>query len=914
MNALPAQRPMPVPRALESLCPLRGVVITENDVILPRAIRLTTTQSKAAKGGGALKSFSFEAFFEMTTGCVFIKPGAFEYLNAHTVLDQSVAYMPQRNEQESFFFAYRDLAPCVFKSMTAWLCHLRYHVLLAVFMIEHPEIDVAAVRHALRRQPRAIMAAMSPPKPGRATPAAAAPAAAAEEGEEENDDGDEAAQPSSKSAGGELPLPAYRKHDTVLVIGGHTLTRGRKSGKDESVRVHAVSDDNDKTMSVHQYEEMFVRMAREAGIPTYEHKGTPRLYPVQKALGKTKARRIVDDDEDGDEEADEAAPHTTASTSDTSTTATARGRASVTTIASDAVVPPAKRQRKSRSAAAAAAGKSQRGGGVRIISTEEPSGDAALASNATPIVYRVMPAAADTPATPHLGATSTMSILDRLRPQIKVSAASTARLSPASGDAKALSVALLGGDAKRATSDGRVIFVPLPPIEGVVAANLASGVVTGKWSSESLRRLLNHQPHLIDETLRGFTSRAQQYLIVTCTYRGDDVRRMRAALTSADGNRAVCDGVARGWLQLVTHGAPPAALPYQAYAHAANAPLRYDAASPRVRRVGQQFMMPDQTMTASWGVQAVEPIAAGEPLGNYRGRLVRGGMVELSAEQTVYELAGFAVRDAEDAYSYTEELADGTERVLSARGPEYYDALMAFINCCGPDHPELVNCEWHEGTTQVRATRAIARGEMLCLDYGVKYYERMAAEHLPIGVPLGADEELPFPADQHRLAASHNVAREQFDFEPAALGAFSAPASPLHYMLDVPAPSAFVDSVSAPDDLGGLFGANVVDDVDYTKDAQQHFAALLQQQNVSTRPAVDDDVDALRFGYSALDNARLEAPTYDVRSFTAMSADELVAAFMVQHAPAPKKAAEQPALHSYWDTEFGPLPDEMAVF
>ena len=203
----------------------------------------------------------------------------------------------------------------------------------------------------------------------------------------------------------------------------------------------------------------------------------------------------------------------------------------------------------------------------------------------------------------------------------------------------------------------------------------------------------------------------------------------------------------RGWEQLCAHGEAPASLPYTRGELSAADSRRYDAInSAKVRRVGQRIHMPDGSVLCQWGVQAVEPIAACENIGTYVGREIKGGLGELLAEEAVYLLAGHTPTEAEDAYSVSGvRLADGSIGCISARGPDYYGSLLAYINCSGKRR-DLVNCAWHDNSNVIYATRPLARGDMLCIDYGVQYYAKMNAHGIAIGTPGEPDEELPFVA------------------------------------------------------------------------------------------------------------------------------------------------------------------------
>jgi len=893
-----------------------NVVIKEGELVLPRAIRITTTQSQTDDGAknGTKHSFSFTAYLELTTGCVFIRPGDFEYHNTGTILDQSVAYSRQLHVQEAYFHSYRGLATCIFTSVTAWLCHLRYHVTLDMFMSKNG-ITLEALREDLKRKPDEGAKAAAKTAAAQAITQLAVPRVYNDDDDDEDDDNDAdkddgvaAAQsngivvansvPKRKAArytpSVELPIPAPPTRETKLVICGIDFKRGRKSGKDDSVHVHAVKDEEHMTMKV--FDRLFIRTALAANVAVYAVKGTPYLYPVHKAFGKAKAHRIIALLGDG-----ASAPAATTDSRTSSTTS-----AIVTTTTVDGVVPKtrkraastAKQTKKSRksttsvttistvddSSSCCSSGNNDAGETETLIS----SGTSLLAllppPPPPPLVY-----AATLPAPAVAGGLvlDPISVLDKLRPQLKASVLS---ISPPRAGAKGDASIGVGGAVSMtlATTDGRAIFVPLPTIAGDIAKALADSVARNHWQSEALRKLLLHQPHLLDEARRGFTTPSQHYLIIAASRTNDDVKRMLAALSSPAGIRAVCDGVARGWTQLATCGTLPAVLPYVAYDSPVDDKLRYEASAPKVRRIGQRIAMADGTTLAQWGIQATELICDKEEIGVYSGCVVVGGIVELSAEQSVYELAGFPTGEAEDAFALTVRVGDA-RRVISARGHEHFGVLMAYINCCGPNHPELANCVWHDGTTSVRATRTIAPGEFLCIDYGREYYSRMLLQ-TPIGVPQGADENLPLVAAS--LVAAAPLPAVEFDAHAAGITFASAPSSP-H--------CDFSDTWSLQP-LSVSLGA--LDDDHYAASVHAHFADLLLERDADVA-SLFADADTMRCDHSVLQhpdgvNMLVELPV-DVRADTQplreMTTDEAVDEFFAFD----RERAPTPVSDGMWD-------------
>lgn len=727
-NSLPAPRPSVVPVPLRSLFPMVSVVIKNPDLILPWSVRLTTAQSM---GKYAQK---FEAFFEPTTNCVFMKPDSVVFVNAGTVFDQSVAYTSQRVIQRAFHDSYgSDLTPWIWKSLTAFLCHLRYHMILTALMQDHG-IDLATVQRELARKPRAPTGnGAKAQKRKRDDDEDEEDAEDAANDDEDGDDGG-AADNDPRYAG--LPTPAYLKQGTKFFINGVEIKWGRKAGTNRSLRVHVSNDDQD--VDVKTYYSLLEQTATEAGLPVYAERGGAgvRLYPPFGAAGKTRGRQIIARNQSA-----LGAPATAPATPAT---------AVVAVEAREVVSAPPQGAKRRRAAPRKGAkkGSATPTPAESAIATLDFGSDEAVSVSPppapSPALYTEKPAALSTA----LGSlTQTAKLYDLLRPTIKAPMPASQPGSPtrANGGNKSATVATI--------NERGVIVVPLPVITADIKHMLTEGVVHGRWLSDAVQVFMHRQPQLCDEARRNFAHREKHYVLVSNpTHRTDDFPRVRTAIASGDAasNRAVVDGVARGWTQLMTHGDVPARLEYKQYAFAVDDVRRYDRESPAVRRVGERFTMPDGSTCVQWGVQVTaERIEAGERIGVYRGREVRGGLVELSAEQIVYELGGVPPARAEDLYAYTENTAvvggNGAPatRMLSARGPDYYDSLMAYINGCGVARRELANVEWHAGSVEVRAKRTLLRGEMLCIDYGMSYE---VGKNGTLGVSAGADEELPFVA------------------------------------------------------------------------------------------------------------------------------------------------------------------------
>jgi len=788
MNQLPAPRPSLLPPALESLSPLQGVVIKAADLMLPRATKLTTTQSLGEF------SFTFTAYLELTTNNIFVKPGDFEYANAGTIFDKSVLYVAQPNVQASYYRSYRELGACVFASLTAWLNHVRCHLSFLKFMKEN-DVDMATMRTALARRE---------PKPRK--------------GKVQRD-------PS-------LPWPAPSNPGKVLVNGIH-FAHGRIRGTDDSVRAHPDGVTGD--VSITKFYEMFERLAHEAKITLFAAKEGVgrRLFPSQITVAtKRKARAIVPR-----VEAVAAATALVSLDGSTMTTTTAAQTSntiiqvgSATTIDDEALSPvaPTKRRRVARKPKP-----------FELVpppvsttmTTEQKAadddiddGETVLMSGkvTTKLVRSMGDASGFLPHNITVGAAglikpsfdSLADLRDKLLPKLKPAPGSPP-LSPSRSLTTLVTTSALvkesgkqaaaqssGGADWRPTRDGHMLRVPLPELEPGMAHTLTEGVVHGRWpASGKLRTLLENQPALWSEVAAGFKSRSKQFLVIACTAQPDDMQRLLDAVGTHELERAVFAGVARGWTMLVKTGGVPETLPYRAYELAVDDARRYERAAPHIRRIGQRFLVQGATEpVVGWGVQATAAFAKGDVVCKYSGRRVHGGLTELSAEQAVYELAGYSLAEAEDVYSFTEHRRNGEQRVLSARGKPYFGCLAAYINCCGPARKELVNVEFYKGTATLCATRAIEAGEMLCLDYGIDYYKRMQDAGTPIGVPGDADELLPMPLELP--VATRNTAAL------AACLAPSRPMTPSPEADDSPAAAAEPASTSMLSDLDGalLFG------------------------------------------------------------------------------------------------------------
>src|SRR6185437_4616790 len=103
-------------------------------------------------------------------------------------------------------------------------------------------------------------------------------------------------------------------------------------------------------------------------------------------------------------------------------------------------------------------------------------------------VYRATTMTAGSAAPSAFG--SMLSVREKLMPSIKASLVSLSPpSSPKANGSKSASF-VLGSDAlTEAKTDGRVMFVPLPPIGGVLAENIVNGVVHNRWLSNELRAL-----------------------------------------------------------------------------------------------------------------------------------------------------------------------------------------------------------------------------------------------------------------------------------------------------------------------------------------------------------------------------------------------------------------------------------------
>jgi hypothetical protein len=737
ITTMPAPMPGRVPKPIEPLCPLRNVVIKADEIVLPTAIRLTFSQTTGAN------SNKFEAFLDLSTAKIFIKDGEFDYFNSGTLFDCSVAYTRQIKIQKANFFAFREASRLVFTSLTAWACHCRYHMLMSNY-VQAAAKDAKETLVSPITRPELVEELKRVPMQKKRGPKTASEA-------------ETAAEAAEVRMYGELPIPTHLEQKTLVTVRGLPFKWGRKSGKDAQIRVHVGTLEGElpcgeNGISMTEFDALLIKTANKAEVPIYDRKGTPQLFPPETS-SRTSNYRVIngeaDDDNSNDEQEDSeaTAPGASASTSTIVQVPADDNHQSTTTIGYAA---PAKRSRKRATPEITPIVKRKR--------ANDPETQAKEAQEANAISDKLINkmfedtdygdvvlgvgkgsyslAATTAPPLPTPSSSSFPSFLAKLRPEIKIVAPS----SPVHGDKSPPCAAV---DMQRATFDGHKIAVPLPLIDDVVAATITRGIVNNEWLSEELRTLIERQPHLCNAARAGFRRREDQVLLIACNYKSEDIERLLCAVRgTAAENRAVVDGVARGWAQLTTTGMLPATLCYTRNTVPANDPLRFDAGAPNMRRIGQRIHLPNGRTLTQWGVQCTAPINAGELIGTYRGRIVAGGLVELSAEQTVYERAGFKTSEAEDAYSLTVVLADNTKRVISARGADYFGCLMAFINCCGPNNAVQANCEWERGSERVVAKRTLAAGEMLCIDYGNDYYKKMAEQHIIIGRPGEADESI----------------------------------------------------------------------------------------------------------------------------------------------------------------------------
>jgi len=157
--------------------------------------------------------------------------------------------------------------------------------------------------------------------------------------------------------------------------------------------------------------------------------------------------------------------------------------------------------------------------------------------------------------------------------------------------------------------------------------------------------------------------------------------------------------------------------------------------------VTETFELADGRRFDERGVLAGNDYAAGQRVGVYRCAPVPGADDELDGEAALLRAAGVAEVAAEDAFAVRVE--DG--RVFSARRTPS-TSLLALMNHSATPNVQLDGeYDAAAGGVWAVATRPIAAGELLHIDYGVGYIERMRALGVELGRSVGVRSALAQP-------------------------------------------------------------------------------------------------------------------------------------------------------------------------
>lgn len=217
-------------------------------------------------------------------------------------------------------------------------------------------------------------------------------------------------------------------------------------------------------------------------------------------------------------------------------------------------------------------------------------------------------------------------------------------------------------------------------------------------------------------------------------------------------------GVETAFLQLVAHGSAPSLLE-----------------QPEDTRdcmcVTERFDLPDGSFVHERGVIARRAFAKGERVGLFACAVVPGGHNELDGETALLRAAGVALADAEDVYAVSAKDLVQDEIVLSARRANRA-SILALVNHNSPANVELgCDYDWAAGGVWACALRNIEKCELLHLDYGAAYAERMRA----LGKQMGRSAGVKQPVQHQQMPP------------------VEAPSSPQLFPFDQSQPDEFAD-------------------------------------------------------------------------------------------------------------------------
>lgn len=151
------------------------------------------------------------------------------------------------------------------------------------------------------------------------------------------------------------------------------------------------------------------------------------------------------------------------------------------------------------------------------------------------------------------------------------------------------------------------------------------------------------------------------------------------------------------------------------------------------RLITEVLELSDGRVMHERGVMAARSFALGECVGIYRCAPVTGGDDELDGEAALLRAAGVSELAAEDAYAVRAADSNDAPLVLSARRVKP-PSLLALMNHSVEPNVELDGTYDHAaGGVRAIALDAIEAGQLLHINYGAGYIERMRA----LGVELG---------------------------------------------------------------------------------------------------------------------------------------------------------------------------------
>jgi hypothetical protein len=783
---LPAVQGMPsptaiMPPAMAALCPLENIVLSPR-VTLPRAIKVTL---KCSRNDPPFISQIYTGYMDISTGAknIFIRiadyPAAdfpYGFRNSGTAFDQSVAASGQQGVKYRYLKTYgADLLGYVFTSYTQFLNHCEWELMFKQFMDVNPDIKIDNLRQQLKPAGEPVDTPL-----------------------------------------GVLPGKAGLGNGSKHTVNGHPFPYRRESGHRGGLLIHAGGrgEGEQPPMLVAAFEKHYKKTADACGLSTILSK---RKY-VEAGAVTSRANKYVESDPDDDDDVDNDADDLDdVEIEDQQPPAkTKKQHKKVVTFAddeddADVVEPAATATRTTRSKTAT---KNKKGKSTDAFA-EIDLGPSLDSHNYEPLVSTAVVASSAAAAAPSQTSSGalTLSGLKRIlthkiswknrsalasvnKPQLAPSAAAAAgsalsgktlpaALAPSPPlplhlsqlSSYATAAQLIDASGIDVNTNLSQLQLPLPPMSENVRLLYETRGESRSGTTPASTGLVNSNLHLVNEFGNVFNMDTKYFIVNRNLFEVEDWHKLCFAmqLRDSDGSQAafLIEGVRRGIEQIAKTGAVPESFKYDANALlSVNDDRRYSADAPNMQRVGQRIVLPsDGRVITEWGVRATKDIPARAIIGNYVGRRIRGNWWELFGEEVAYRVAGIAPHIAEDAYarSFTDER--GVDVTVTARGPEWFDrALLAFINTSRDKNKH--NCVFADHADSVVTTRAIARGEFLCVSYGPEYFTKMLARNIEIGEPAGADEiDLPLERqltfDQKisasLLAPSHHPAIEEVD-------------------------------------------------------------------------------------------------------------------------------------------------------